>query len=93
MPRFSIKDLILAMTLVATGLFLEFALLRWDGDALSDQPPIVILFFYVVTFGTGGAMIGTGLLAPFGTVGRIAGATMGFGLGVCFVLLMSLMGI
>jgi hypothetical protein len=57
MPRFSIKDLILATTLVAVGLTVEVLLLRTDQPWLSPAAGIVVYF-------SGAAAIGAGLLTP-----------------------------
>jgi hypothetical protein len=68
MPRFSIKDLLIAITFVATGLII----LIKSGEALDNEGVALIVI-------AGGlAMIGAGLLAPFQQ--KTVGAWIGIGL-------------
>jgi hypothetical protein len=91
MPRFSIKDLLLAITLVAVGLSLEIALMGYHwrilwGMSLSEKILCVFL-----AFGAGGAKIGAGLLAPFHK--KAAGGLIGLALVGSFFVLLGLLGV
>lgn len=71
MPRFSIKDLMLATTLVAVGLAIDIAILT-----TKNAPSPRMLLFYAFPFGVGGAMIGAGVFLPFRQTAF--GAVIGF---------------
>ena len=62
MPRFSIKDLMLAITLIAIGLSVCLVTVNHDGHNMSliESPRSAL-----VAFGIGGIMIGAGIMAPF----------------------------
>jgi hypothetical protein len=63
MPRFSIKDLLLATTLIAVGVGAESFLIRSPNAYRGSgeiRSAILMLFGYC-----GGACIGAGLLLPF----------------------------
>ena len=57
MPRFTIKDLLIATTLIANGVF-QLTLLSRDGENAS---PFAIAFLWF----SGGVLIGVGLFIPF----------------------------
>jgi hypothetical protein len=78
MPRFSIKDLILAVTLVAVGLAICLAALSYHNA--EDHIPLVnVPRIILAAFGAGAAMIGAGILTPFQrkTVGAAIGLVLG----------------
>ena len=91
MPQFSIKDLLIAITLVAIGLSFEFAVFRYDGPLPYDLPDLAKIALVFVVFGPGGAMIGAGLLTPFHK--KAVGAGIGIVLVGAFFVLYALMGI
>jgi hypothetical protein len=77
MPRFSIKDLLLAMLLVGVGLSTELVILNSVAGPMPMGIPIFVSFLcYLAVFGTGGALIGAGLLAPFHR--KAVGLAIGF---------------
>jgi hypothetical protein len=79
MPRFSIKDLMLGITLVAIGLAVDFAAVRypWYPPPPGVRPGTVVMIISVA-FGVGAAFIGAGALAPFHK--KAIGAVIGFAL-------------
>ena len=76
MPRFSIKDLMLAMLLVSLGLATEIAI--FSGHL---PGPIGLLAYFC-----GLAMIGAGLFAPFHK--KVLGAWFFVGVGVAAIVFM-----
>ncbi len=83
MPRFSIKNLMLATLLVAAGLAVCLVPLNYAGDmSLSARLHIALL-----AFGVGGAMIGAGVMAPFHK--KATGAAIGLALGGVFLAILT----
>ena len=70
MPKYSIKDLLIAMVLVAGGLAMCIAATQFDRHALSSLPIIVPLY------SAGSAAVGAGIFYPF--LPWPIGATIGF---------------
>jgi hypothetical protein len=88
MPRFSIKDLLLAITLIAIGLSVCLAIVKHGGqDMLLIESPRSA----VVAFGIGGIMIGAGVMAPFHK--KVAGVQIGLILGGVLLAILAVMGI
>lgn len=78
MPRFSIKDLLLATTLIALGIGALMTLARTTGDFHRAFPGTAFVLFL-----GGGALIGAGLLAPASR--PLAGAVIGALVQAAFV--------
>jgi len=88
MPRFSIKDLLLAITFVAAGLSLLLVLVDWGGRAIDGLPIIGRALFAIMGFGSVGALILAGLFAPFHK--KAIGAGIGLALGGAFIILLNI---
>lgn len=73
MPRFSVRDLLIATSLMAAGLALCLSATRLDRHSLDSFPIIVPAYFL------GSTVFGAGILYPFlpwqigGTVGFVGG--------------------
>jgi hypothetical protein len=77
MPRFSIKDLMLATTLVALGLAIAIVDMSVTNRDLSRDYHLPLHpLTSLVVLSIGGAFIGAGLLAPFRR--KAIGAGVGF---------------
>jgi hypothetical protein len=87
MPRFSIKELMLAITLIAIGLSVCLAIVNYGGHDMSliERPRIAL-----VAFGIGGIMIGAGVMAPFHR--KVAGAQIGLILVGVLLAILAVMG-
>jgi hypothetical protein len=74
MPRFSIKDLMLATALVAAGMCIT--IFANDIANTSNSPSIVLVLTILGLFLGGFALVGAGVLYPFGRAWT--GALVGF---------------
>jgi hypothetical protein len=83
MPRFSIKDLLLATLLVAVGFGLLATFALWSHEV---QPPIKFLPTLIMLHGACAA-IGAGFFAPFHK--KKIGAVIGAGLMLAFIFYLS----
>lgn len=79
MPRFTIKDLTLGLTLVAIGLSIE--ILLFNSSFLPQTDEELLLGYFVMCYGL--ATITAGLSAPFHR--KKLGAVVGFVSGVAFL--------
>jgi hypothetical protein len=79
MPKFSIKDLLIATTVVAVGLAIALGMLRWD---IGMYPPEDLVLMVIGIFFSGWAIIGFGLTYPFKR--PILGIVIGLVCGVLF---------
>ena len=86
MPRYSIKDLLLAVLLISVGIILLSPLFRMSPEPrpwyMDGIPPILVMWF------GGCSSIGAGLFAPFQR--KATGARVGAALALMYVMIVYL---